>query len=176
MVNLILLLENDSLFTELNEKRQYLHHFHYDTFELIDIKDGKVDTTGIGKSIKINFSTNVAGDIDYGKIAIEPTIDPIAFKRTPNTIDVDAKTLEQYVGKYDLMGTEIKAYIKDENVLYVFLEGQPEYALIPTAKHKFNFKTLEGFKIEFIEIEGKIKEVKFIQPNGTFVAQRKAED
>lgn len=170
------IVDNDSLFTELNEKRQYLHHYHYDTFELIDVKDGKVDSTGIGKSLKITFSTNVAGDIDYGKVAIEPTIDPIAFKRTPNTIDVDAKTLEQYVGKYDLMGTEIKAYIKDDNVLYVFLEGQPEYALIPTARHKFNFKTLEGFKIEFIEIEGKIKEVKFIQPNGTFVAKRKAED
>jgi len=72
-----------------------------------------------------------------------------------------------------LAGTEIKAYIKDNNVLYVFLKGQPEYALIPTATHKFNFKTLEVFKIEFVETEGKITEVKFIQPNGTFVAKRK---
>ena len=103
-------------------------------------------------------------------------VDAIAFKRTPNTIDVDAKTLEQYVGKYDLAGTEIKAYIKDENVLYVFLKGQPEYALIPTAEDTFNFKTLEGFKIEFIKIDDKIAEVKFIQPNGIFVAKRKSED
>jgi hypothetical protein len=103
-------------------------------------------------------------------------LDPIALKRTPNTIDIDAKTLEQYVGSYDLAGTEIKAYIKDENILYVFIKGQPEYALIPTAKHKFNFKTLEGFKIEFIETDGEINAVKFIQPNGIFVAKRKAKE
>ncbi|WP_179348296.1 serine hydrolase [Winogradskyella pacifica] len=170
-------IENDSLFSKLNEKKIFLNHFHYDTFELLEIKNGKVDTTDIGNSIKINFSTNIAGDIDYGRIAIEGLLDPIAFKRTPNTIDVDAKTLEQYVGKYDLMGTEIKAYIKDENVLYVFVPGQPEYALIPTAEHKFNFKTLEGFKIEFLASDDKsINEVKFIQPNGTFVAKRKLED
>lgn len=168
-----IVVENDSLFTTLNKKRQYFNHFHYDTFELLDVKDNKVDTTAIGKSLKVSFTTNEAGDIDYLKTNIEPMTDAIAFKRTPNTIDVDAKTLEQYVGNYDLAGTEIKAYIKDENVLYVFLKGQPEYALIPTATHKFNFKTLEGFKIEFIETEGTITEVKFIQPNGTFVAKRK---
>ncbi|MFC0605433.1 serine hydrolase [Winogradskyella pulchriflava] len=171
-----IIVENDTLFTEFNGDRLYLHHFHYDTFELIDIIDKKIDTSAIGKSLKVTFTTNVAGDIDYLKTDIEPMTDPIAFKRTPNTLDVDAKTLEQYVGKYDLMGTEIKAYIKDENVLYVFVPNQPEYELIPTALHKFNFKVLEGFKIEFIETDGKINQIKFIQPNGTFVAKRKIEN
>lgn len=169
-------LKNDSLFTELNGNKQYMNHYHYDTFEFIDYEDGKVDTKAIGSSLKITFSTNEAGDIDYGRVGIEPMVDPIPLKRKPNTIDVDTETLEQYVGKYDLMGTEIKAYIKDENVLYVFVPGQPEYALVPTAEHKFNFKTLEGFKVEFVEDDGKISEVKFIQPNGTFTGQRKADD
>ena len=101
--------------------------------------------------------------------------DAIAFKRTPNTINVDADTLEQYVGKYDLMGTEIKAYVKDQKVLYVLVPGQPEYELVPIAEHKFNFKILEGFKVEFIQTDGNIDQVKFIQPNGTFVGKRKAE-
>ena len=35
--------------------------------------------------------------------------------------------------------------------------------------------TLEGFKVEFIETDGTITEVKFIQPNGTFVGTRKKE-
>jgi CubicO group peptidase (beta-lactamase class C family) len=169
-------LKNDSLFTTLNGNEQYLNHYHYDTFEFVDYKDRKVDTAAIGRSIKITFSTNEAGDIDYGRVGIEPMVDAIALKRAPNTIEVSAETLEQYVGKYDLMGTEIKAYIKDEIVLYVFVPGQPEYALVPIAEHKFNFKTLEGFKVEFIEHDGKITEVKFIQPNGTFTGQRKAED
>jgi CubicO group peptidase (beta-lactamase class C family) len=169
------ILENDSLFATLNGEKSYFNHFHYDTFELIDYSEGKADTTQIGKSLKVSFTTNVAGDIDYMKTDIEPMTEAIAFKRTPNTIDVDEDTLVQYVGKYDLMGTEIKAYVKDENVLYVFVPGQPEYELIPTAEHKFNFKILEGFKVEFIETDGKIDQVKFIQPNGTFVGKRKAE-
>ena len=171
-----IIVENDSLYTEFNGDRLYLHHFHYDTFELIDVVDTKIDTAAIGKSLKATFTTNVTGDIDYFTAKIEPLVDAIDFKRTPNTIDVDAKTLEQYVGSYDLAGTEIKAYIKNENVLYVFLKGQPEYALVPTATHKFNFKALEGFKIEFIETDGDISEVKFIQPNGTFVAKRKVKE
>jgi hypothetical protein len=163
------------MYTELDNNRQYLHHYHYDTFELIDVNDGKIEASQIGGALKVTFTTNVAGDIDYMKANIEPMTDPIAFKRAPNTIDVDADTLEQYVGLYDLMGTEIKTYIKDENVLFVFVPGQPEYPLLPTAEHKFNFKTVEGFKVEFIETDGTITEVKFIQPNGTFVGTRKKE-
>lgn len=165
--------ENDSLFSELNGDKIYLHHFHYDVFELVDVVDKKVDTTEYGSAIKTTFITNDAGDISEAKIKIEPTIDPIVFKRTPNTIDVDSETLETYIGDYELAGTEIKVYTKKE-VLYLFVKGQPEYELIATAKHKFSFKALEGFKVEFLESEdGTINELKAIQPNGTFVAKRK---
>jgi hypothetical protein len=78
-----------------------------------------------------------------------------------------------YTGQYDISGTEIKVYLK-KKVLYLFVKGQPEYEQIPTAKHKFQFKSLEGFKIEFLESEdGSINEIKMIQPHGTFVAKRK---
>ncbi|MBC3847204.1 serine hydrolase [Winogradskyella echinorum] len=171
-----IVIKNDSLFTVREDEMLYLNHFHYDTFEMLDYAEGKADTTQIGNSIKITFSANDAGDIDYGRIAIEPTLDAIPFKRTPNTIDVDAKTLEQYVGKYDLRGTEVKTYIKDENVLYVFIPGQPEYELVPTATHKFNLKVADGYKVEFTEKDGKIDQLKFVQPNGIFVAKRKSDD
>jgi len=168
-----IVVEKDTLYATLDGNRQYLHHHHYDTFELIDVTDGKVETSQIGDALKVTFSTNVAGDIENMRANIEPMTDAIVFKRTPNSIDVDADTLEQYVGLYDLMGTEIKSYIKDENTLYVFVPGQPEYELIPTAEHQFNFKVLEGFKVEFIEENGKITSVKFIQPNGTFIGTKK---
>lgn len=170
-----IIMERDSLFVYLNGKRNYLHHYHYDTFELISVVEGKVDTSAIGQSLKVNFTTNFAGDIDYLLTEIEPTTDPIRFKRTPNSIDVDEETLKSYVGFYDLMGTEIKTYIKDEKVLYVFVPGQPEYELVPVDKHLFNFKVLEGYKVEFTEVDGEITELKFIQPNGTFAAQRRKE-
>ena len=164
--------ERDSLFLVLNTKRQYLHHHHYDTFELIDVVEGKVDTSAIGQSIKVTFSTNEAGDIDYMRAGIEPMTEPIAFKRTPTTIEVDEQTLKRYVGNYTLAGQQVRIFIKDETVLYAFVPGQPEYELVPVAKHQFNFKVLEGFKVEFVETEQGFTEVKFIQPNGTFTATR----
>ncbi|MEH6535787.1 MAG: serine hydrolase [Psychroserpens sp.] len=165
--------KNDSLFTTINTDKLYLHHYHYDVFELVDIIDNKVDTTQYGNSLKTTFITNDTGDISGAKTKIEPTVDAIVFKRTPNTIDVDTKTLEMYAGSYDVSGTEIKIYIK-KDALYLFVKGQPEYEQIPTSKHKFSFKTMEGFKLEFLESEdGSITEIKMIQPNGTFVAKRK---
>ena len=165
--------ENDSLMTTLNDEKIFINHFHYDTFELIDYSDGKVDSTEIGSSLKVNFKTNESGDIESLTTSIEPTTEAIVFKRTPNTIEVDAKTLEQYVGNYDLAGQVVKFYIKDENILYAFLKGQPEYELVPTDEHKFNLKILDGYKVEFVEVKGMITTVKFIQPNGVFFAKKK---
>ncbi|MDG1660675.1 MAG: serine hydrolase [Winogradskyella sp.] len=166
-------IENDSLMTTLNDEKIFINHFHYDTFELIDYSDGKVDSTEIGSSLKVNFKTNESGDIESLTTSIEPTTEAIVFKRTPNTIEVDAKTLEQYVGNYDLAGQVVKFYIKDENILYAFLKGQPEYELVPTDEHKFNLKILDGYKVEFVEVKGMITTVKIIQPNGVFSAKKK---
>ena len=67
----------------------------------------------------------------------------------------------------------LKVYIKNEN-LYLFVPGQPEYELVATAEHKFNFKILDGFKVEFIKNdENGFDSVKVIQPQGNFIAKRK---
>lgn len=169
-----IVVENDSLFANLKLQKLYLRHYHYDTFELFEVKDKKVDTSDANNTLRIKFNTNPSGDISNLELPIEPTVDAIVFERTPNSINVDVEQLEKYVGDYELAGTTIKTYIKDRNVLYVFVPGQPEYELVPTAKHKFSFKILDGFKVEFVEDEkGNISDVMFIQPNGTFTAKRK---
>ena len=169
-------LENDSLFSKLNDTKQFLNHHHYDTFEFIDVENNIVDTTQIGRAFKIMFNTNTAGDIASAEISIEPTLEPIVFKRTPLTIDVTPEDLNSYVGDYDLFGTNIKVFIKNENILYLFVQGQPEYELLATGKHKFTFKALEGFKVEFTpEDDGSIKQMTLIQPNGTFYPKKKTE-
>ncbi|MBT8178068.1 MAG: DUF3471 domain-containing protein, partial [Eudoraea sp.] len=166
--------KNDSLIAHFKLNTYYLRHVHYDVFEPLEINETGIDTTDTGP-LRFNFSTNDGGDISDVKIKVEGALeDPIAFKHTPTTIEVDKATLETYVGEYELAGTVIKVYIKNEDVLYLFVAGQPEYELLATAKHKFSFKILEGFKVEFLEAEdGSINEVMLIQPNGTFKATRK---
>ena len=165
--------KNDSLFTTINKDRIYLQHYHYDTFAMLEVVKGLVDTTELDNSIKLSFHTSTAGDISEARIQIEPMVEPIRFKRTPSALALDSNALDIYTGSYEIAGTTVKVYIKND-VLYLFVKGQPEYPQIPTAKHKFSFKTLEGFKIEFLESDdGTINAVKMIQPNGTFVAKRK---
>lgn len=166
--------KNDSLFANFKLKTWYLKHVHYDIFEPFDVTKTGIDTSESG-ALRFNFTANDGGDISLVKMKIEPALNhPIEFKRKPNTIDVSKITLEKYAGDYQLSGTTIKIYIKNQNTLYLFVAGQPEYELVATEKHKFSFKAIEGYKVEFVESEDtSIKEFKMVQPNGTFTVTRK---
>ncbi|MEZ4685920.1 MAG: DUF3471 domain-containing protein [Bacteroidia bacterium] len=134
-----------------------------------EVEETGIDTSDTG-SLRFNFSTNDAGEISSVRIKFEgASLDhPIEFKHEPNKIDVDASTLEQYTGTYELAGTEIKVYIKNENSLFLFVQGQPEYELIATEKHHFIFKILEGYKVSFVESDdGSFQQITLHQPNGT---------
>ena len=67
-----IVIENDTLYAELKDNRQYLHHYHYDTFELIDVDNGNIDKKQLGNASRVTFSTNSAGDIDFMKVDVEP--------------------------------------------------------------------------------------------------------
>jgi CubicO group peptidase (beta-lactamase class C family) len=167
-------IENDSLFAIFKLDRFYVGNRHFDVFDVYDIVDGKPDMESAGAPL--NFKTNDSGDISSASLKIEPSIDdPIEFKKEVSAIEVDESQLEKYVGDFAISGITVQFYLKD-GVFYTYVPGQPEYELVPTAKHKFSFKDLEGFKVEFIEeTNGRIDSVKLIQPNGTFVANRKQE-
>ena len=169
-----IVLENDSLFALFKLKKLFLKHYHYDVFEPFEVKASGIDTSD-SDGQRLNFSTGNSGDITSVNINVEMALDhPVEFKHTPNTMEVDSVALEQYTGDYEIGGTTIEVYTKIGNTLYLFVPGQPEYELLPTSKHKFSFKALEGFKVEFVESEeGAVNEVIIIQPNGTFKAKRK---
>ena len=164
----------DSMFANFKLKKYYLKHVHYDVFEPFEVSKTGIDTTDTGP-LRFNFITSDAGEIASVRMKIEGALDhPIEFDHEPNEIDVDLATLEKYTGEYDLSGTEIKIYIKNENTLYLFVAGQPEYEVIPTDKHIFTFKTLDGFKVEFKESDDEsINQLILRQPNGAFKATRK---
>lgn len=165
---------HDSLFAIFKTKQFYLKHHHYDLFDAQESTRTGIDTNGIF-NLRFNFSINEAGDISSVKINFEEALrHPIEFKHTPNILTVEKQQMERYAGEYLLAGITAKVYIKNENTLYLFVPGQPEYELMPVDKHKFAFKALEGFKLEFVEsVNNAINEVIIFQPNGTFRAVRK---
>src|SRR5690606_2618912 len=109
---------NDSLFANFKRKKLYLKHYHYDVFEPYEVTKTGIDTTNSG-TMRLNFAIGDGGNIIQVALKVEAALDPIVFKRTPNIIDVSTADLEMYVGDYNLMGSTLKIYIKNETVLYL---------------------------------------------------------
>lgn len=163
---------SDTLFANFKSKKIYLKHLHYDIFEPFIITETGIDTTTLLR-LQFNFKTNNDGEIASVNINLEPTLDhPIEFEHEQGEYEIDLITLKKYTGEFDFAGTPIKFYIKNENTLYTFVSGQPEYELIPIGKDLFAIKILAGYKLEFVESEGAFNEVIFKQPNGIYKATR----
>jgi hypothetical protein len=165
--------ERDSLFAMMPLKKLWLKHYHYDIFQPFEINKKGIDTAQ-NSELRFNFHTNNTGEIESVFINIEPAIEAIGFKLQTNVINVEKEVLKKYIGDYTIGNFVAKFYLKNDQTLFLFAEGQPEYELQPTGVNKFSIKTLDGYKIEFTEAEnGVINGVLFIQPNGTFRATKK---
>jgi CubicO group peptidase (beta-lactamase class C family) len=166
-------LKDDSLFITTPTLTFWLHHYHYDVFALFqkDAKEG-IDTSD--QNTKVQFNTNVAGDIESASINLEPSLKPIVFTRAAKAKEITKDSLQLYIGDYEISGVTIKIYTKGATVLYMFVQGQPEYELVPIDKDKFNLKNLSGFSVQFNRNDGgEVNELLSIQPNGTFKATKK---
>lgn len=120
------------------------------------------------------ITDEIAGNgASEGMMRIEPKPDAIDYR--PKAIAVDASTLRQYVGEYDTERVTIKIYTaKNDTKIYLFLDDQPPYEMVPTGKNKFTFKVSEEYKVEFKNLEnGVFKEMVVTQPDGVHTATRK---
>ena len=165
-------MKNDSLFMKIPNKTFWLSHHHYDTFLPYELKNRKVnieDGFNIGDGVFITFYANQLGEIKKISTELEPAIDePIYFDRKIKAIEIEKSELDKYIGDFKFMDRTCKTYLKDD-VLYVFVPGQPEYKLIPIGKHLFSFEKLDGYKVKFdISKNEKVSHISFIQPNGVF--------
>ncbi len=172
--NIQVKLVHDSLIVNNLSKMVYFRPKNYDIFDLLVKMNLSFDTSD---ATVAHFEMDNNGDINKLSMELEAGVKPIEFERLPEVKPVPKDSLKKYVGNYELApGAVAKVYIKSDSVLYVFIQGQPEYELVPVDKDKFNIKTLTGYSLQFHnDASGKITELLFIQPNGTFKATKKEE-
>jgi CubicO group peptidase (beta-lactamase class C family) len=166
---------NDSLIMITRNEETWLRHYHYDVFEVLPIdKKTGIDTT-LKENLKISFLTSVSGDISGVTIPLQPGLKDIEFSKKAKAKEVSKDELSKFIGEFEFApGKGVKFYLKGEKTLYAFIEGQPEYELVPVDKNKFDLKVLQGYSVQFEENEkGEIISASFIQPNGTFKAKKK---
>jgi CubicO group peptidase (beta-lactamase class C family) len=164
-------MKDGGLVSKFNAIDIRLDHFHYDQFNAVIL-----DPALQGQDpIRFTFHIDVSGDITKLTVPFEGGVKDIEFVKETKAIAVKKSDLEKYVGEYELQpGAIAKFYIKGENTLYAFIEGQPEFELIATDKNKFDLKIMKGYSVTFEEnVKGEIVAASFVQPNGTFKAKRK---
>lgn len=152
----------DTLAGKFNELEVKVSHYHYDIFSL---SEGVLNTN-------FNVLSNLRGDIEALEIELQGGVKPIRFDRFNEALKTTQNDLQKFVGDYDLMGTNIKCFLKGE-VLYVNVPGQTDYELVPVAPLRFDLKIAKGYQLVFAEENGKIVTATFDQPNGKFTAKRK---
>ncbi len=164
----------DSLFAKLGKDKLWLRHYHYDVFEPFasDPLDG-IDTA-VKSPLRLHFQMSDAGEINAVTFALEPTLPPLKFTRTPKTKEISKQDMQKFVGEYDLNGVTSKIYLKDDKMLYLFVPGQPEYELVAQETNKFGIKIATGYYLQFeVNEKNEVTALTFMQPNGNFRANKK---
>lgn len=170
------MVNNDSLFIQFPKKKFWLKHYHYNVFTMLEKKEGAYEPFAEEGSydLRMNFITSADGEVETVRAKLEPMLDPLEFSRQAPEVALALEELNRYVGEYELAGTTSKVYLKDNDKLFLFVPGQPEYELVANGENKFSIKNLDGYNLEFNENgAGEVSEVLFIQPNGTFKAKKK---
>lgn len=163
--------DRDALTLLFNGMSLPLEHWHYDVFAVSD-KGSEPHLKGL----KLNFLGDDAGRLRRLEIVLELLVDPIAFVRVPENVLSDPGYLARLVGRYELP-SQVVTVAASAGKLTVTLPGQPTYTLVPAGDDEFTLKELKGFSLKFtLPRKGPATEAVFIQPNGVFAAQRRAED
>ncbi len=139
-----------------------LSHFHYDVFEV------PKDELNPFSEEKVQFHTDLAGEIDSLGIPFEATLKDITFVRLGDRKMMQKTFLQPLSGEYQFGPVVAVVALKGDAALTLTMPGQPVYNLVPVRGTKFNIKELNGYSVEF-----KADELVFYQPSGTFSATKR---
>ncbi len=159
--------EGEDLRMTYNGLTSPLKHFHFDVFETPEDKLNELSQT------KVAFQTNINGEVDSMRIALETAVKPIELSRLPDKTFKDAAFLKTFAGEYDLGPTKVSITLRNDNVLTLSIPGQNVRELVGVRGKKFGLKGLVGYTVEFVaDTTGAINQMAFYQPNGNFVAKK----
>ena len=162
-------IEREQLIARLNGIELPLKHYHYDTFEIGDIR-----YIVPLKGRKLSFFLDKKGDVDKVAVPLEPQLKDIVFNRVPEKSLKERSFLEKFTGKYEVSGMTFTIALRGEHTLVMTIPGQPEYELIPYKGTEFQVKNLSGFSIQFqVSPEGEVNQAVITMPNGVFTAKKK---
>jgi len=120
---------------------------------------------------KVQFTTDLDGDVDGLRVVLEPATGPIVFARQPDAQLRDPAFLGRLVGEYEL-GTQRAVFALQGDKLTLKLPGQ-FHVLEPRRALVFGIGSLSGYSVRFVvDGQGSPTSVRFRQPDGVFEGKR----
>jgi CubicO group peptidase (beta-lactamase class C family) len=163
-------LKDGKLVAVINGIEATLEHWHYEVFNA-----PKADNDPALADInwKLQFQTNLKGDVDAVSAPLEPTVKPILFTRRPDKKLSDPHYLERFEGQYELAGQTATIRLQGHVLTFKQGEGAP-VELIPDRNDGFNLKRQAGTSIRFVtDAQGRVTEMALSSDDGVFTAKRK---
>jgi CubicO group peptidase (beta-lactamase class C family) len=163
-------LRNGKLVMIFNGIEATLDHWHYEVFNAPKADN---DPALVDVNWKVQFQTNVKGDVDAVAVPLEPTVKPITFVKRPDRKLSDPDYLRRFEGEYELAGQPATVRLRG-HVLTLQQGGGAPAELIPDRNDEFGVKKQSGASIRFItDAQGRATEMAVSTDDGVFTAKRK---
>lgn len=161
--------DGDSFKITLNKVSRKLEHYHYDIFQT------PADPLDVFEKMKVQFFTDMDGDISSLSMPLQPDVKDIVFTRLPDRQLTERSFIEAFAGDYEIEGSPVplKVSLRGENSLILTVPGQPDYKLNPKRGTTFALADIPGITIEFKrDAAGKVNEA-VLNQLGTLVVFKK---
>jgi CubicO group peptidase (beta-lactamase class C family) len=137
-------LEKDRLKLSYNKFSTPLDHWHYEVFQAPADRQNPLELT------KVQFNSDLSGEVASISVPLEPNVEPIVFVRQPPAEMRDRKFLEPLTGDYDNGGVPVTIAVREDNVLEYIVRGNAR-ELEPVRGTYFRLKGLTGVAVEFMK-------------------------
>jgi CubicO group peptidase (beta-lactamase class C family) len=162
--------ESGGVLVKLNKLTMHMKHFHYDVFEV------PYDPQDPFSEQKLEFFSDLNGDISSLAMPLEPSVKNIVFTRMPDKLLTDRSFVQAFVGQYAAPGepTPDSVTRRGDHTLYLTHPGSPDRELLPRRGTSFDLQGLAGFTIEFLrDASGNVSAAVLHTPDSTSVLKRK---
>ncbi len=163
-------LRDGKLIAAYNGIAATLDHWHYEVFNAPKADN---DPALADLNWKVQFQTNVKGDVDAVAVPMEPSVKPIVFTRRPDRKLSDPEYLKRFEGPYELAGEGLDVRLQG-HVLILKQPGAPPTELVPDRHDEFGLKKQAGVSVHFINgPEGRATAMVISTDDGVYTARRK---
>jgi CubicO group peptidase (beta-lactamase class C family) len=130
-----------------------LDHWHYEVFRAPDDRTNRLEQT------RVQFETDLEGEVSTLNVPLEPNVPPTAFTRKAPAGMTTRAFLEPLLGVYEVNGIDAEVALREDGVLMYVVLGRPR-ELVPVRGTLFRIKDLTGVSVEFLkDASGKVDRI-----------------